>query len=162
MADVEANVVRRHPNSNNRNKNARRVKQTTAKKHQNSNQGKNHGENHHPNAKTITLKNGWKTKCHHSFRSDDDDFKSLTKEQKKTLHVKCWAAANQKPDGDNWKKEQEKLESWIVESVMSQIKDAGSVFLETTQQQNGSPGSLSLIVGGCNSQDKQNEWGQNE
>ena len=43
MADVKKDVVRRHPNSDDKNENTRQVKQTTAKKHQNCKHQNNRG-----------------------------------------------------------------------------------------------------------------------
>ena len=157
MADIENDVVCRHPNGDDDDKNTRRVKQTTAKKHQNCkhqnlNQGQNHGENFSQQFKprTIASKNGKKIKHHHhSFRFDDNDFKLFTKEQKKTLHHKRWAA-DQNSKNDDWKKEQERLKSHIVKSVMSQNDDAGSVTSEITQQPDANaspPGLPSSIMG---------------
>ena len=106
VADIEGVVIRRRQNTSDNNENARRVKQTTAKKQQNCEcqnpnpqGGKNHIKNHHPDAKTITLKNGEKIKHHHSFRFDNDDCKIFSKEQKKTLRDEC---CNADPKS-NWK-----------------------------------------------------------
>ena len=72
MADIKKDVVRRHPNGDDNNENARRGKQTTAKKHQShkhQNDGsQNHSETQRFKPRTIPLKNGKKIKCHDSHQ----------------------------------------------------------------------------------------------
>ena len=134
------------------------------------------GKNCHPNAKTITLKNRKKPKCHHSFGFDDDDFKQFTHEQKKTLFNERHSNQNQGGDNQrnnqnqgsdqrssNWKKESQEEGSRTVRSLMSQLKDSGSLVSDITQQNDSPPAGLpSSIVRGCNSQDNesQNHGGQ--
>ena len=169
VANLKERVVRMHPNSSDDNKNARRVEQTAAKRHQNHkrqrcnpHKGKNEhhqNKNCHPNAKTVTLKNGKKIKHHHSFRFDDD-FESFTKEQRKTLLSERKTADQSQPG--NWKKELERHESRIVKSLMSQLEDSGSIVSEITRHDACPPGLPLSIVGDQNSQDKRNEGRQSE
>ena len=172
MADVEINAVRRHPDSDDNNENTRQVKQTTAKKHQNcehqNNRGRNHGNTQGSKPRTVTLTNGKQIKHHHSHLFDDADFRSFTLEQKRTLTNEHCAAkqnnqgrdrnqgggrgSNQRPS--DWKKESREEGSRIVSSLMSQLKDSGSIISAITQQNGTPPGLPSSIMGGRNSQNQ--------
>ena len=160
--ELKTEILRKHPNACDTDENPRRVKQTAAaKKHQNhehQNKQQNKEKNHHPDAKTIISKNGKKTKCHHSFRFDDDDWQQFSHQQRKTLFnerrsaKKSNARNNKQPD--HWKKELKQEGDRIVKSLMSQLKDSvtGSIVSEITQQNNTPPAGLpSSIVGGRNS-----------
>ena len=79
------------------------------------------------------LKDGKKIKHHHSFRFDDEDFELFTKEQRKTLPSEHEAAndQNQSVKPGNWKEELEKHELQTVKSLMSELKDLGSLCLKS-------------------------------
>ena len=123
-------------------------------------EGKNNGDNHHTNAGAITSTNGKKTKCQHSFWLHKDDFEFFSQEQKKTLREEPQA-----PDQkfENWKRNEEKRESHIVKSIVSQVEDSNRITSKITQQHSaGPPGLPSSTVGGQNSQDRRSKGSWNE
>jgi len=173
MADIKKDVVRRHPNSDDNTKNSRRVKETTARKQQHykhrggrnskpsskstSNDKTTHDSgNYHPDAKTITLTNGKKINYHPSFKFHPDTYRLFSYQQKKMLKDER-RAFNQKKD-----QQSQKFESRIVKSIMSQLKDAGSIISAITQENNSPPGLPSSIMGGRNAQDKRNKGGRSK
>ena len=118
---------------------------------------------------------GKKIKYHHSYRFDYDDFKFFSPHQKRTLYEER-QAANPNPNYGNRKQKhhnqkgksqnqnQPQLDPRAVQSVQSvieQLKDATSIISDITHQRNSSPPPAS-IMGGRNSQDKQNKGGQTE
>ena len=122
-------------------------------KHQNQARGGKH-KKCHPGAKAITLKNGKKPKCCHLSRFDSSDFGLFTHQQRKTLFSEC-QAANQRSK----KEDEEKMESGILESLMSHIEDNNSV-PEITRQNDRPPDLPSSVVGGRNSQDRRDGGSQ--
>ena len=178
MKELKREVLRKCPDACDTDENARRVKQTATKKHQNcKHQNEQQKGNCHPDAKLTTLKNGKKPWCHHTFRFDTKDFKSFTHQQKQTLFGERKNAnsssnkrgnRNQGSDQEsnhpgNWKKEMQEEGSRFVKSLMSQLKEsvANSVSEITQQNDNTPPGLPSSIVGGRNSQTR-NKGGRTE
>ena len=107
MSESKEEILRKHPNAHDANKNTRCVKQTTTKKHQNH-EHQNHqnqprggnGSDCHPDAKLITLKNGNKIRHHHTFTFDSDDFCFFANQQQQTLFIER-KNANQNHKGND-------------------------------------------------------------
>ena len=108
--------------------------------------------------------------CHHSFRFDDNDFRFFAHQQKETLFDERWAANSnsnpscnrncRKPKADDWKTDLKREGNRIVQSLMSQLKETGSLVSEITQHDTTPPGLPSPVMGGRNSHNKRNKGGR--